>query len=327
VTEEGPIPWLLDPENPSARYLALTSLLDRPAGDPKVERARAEITGWGPARAILDAQWPDGYWMQPGRGYGPKHKATVWQIVFLAALGAPRSGPIDRACSYVLDHSRLPDGRFSAYKTARGAVACLNGNLLRAFYQLGYRDPRLGESVQALAEMVLHDRFCCRYAAGPASSRRVDWQPCVSGAVKALSALATIPQARRSAEVQSAIEAGVNFLFDAGLQGAADSGGGTVRRAWQEFGFPPGNDSDLLEALDVLGQLGAPKGPGIDAALEAVQQKQQESGRWLLGRTPQNTWTSFGQIGKPNKWVTLQALRALKGWKPHENRDSVRHSR
>ena len=76
-----PLPWLLEPENPSARYLALTGLLDRPASDAEVTAARAEIANWGPVRAILDAQWPEGYWMRPGVGYSPKYRATVWQVI------------------------------------------------------------------------------------------------------------------------------------------------------------------------------------------------------------------------------------------------------
>ena len=116
MTHADPLPWLLEPENPSARYLALTGLLDRAADDADVVAARSAIPGWGPARAILNAQWPEGYWMRPGTGYSPKHKATVWQVIFLAAMGTPCTTAVEGACAYVLEHSRLPDGRFSAFK-------------------------------------------------------------------------------------------------------------------------------------------------------------------------------------------------------------------
>ena len=72
--------WLLAPENPSARYLALTRLLDRAPGDGEAREAQAAIPAWGPARAILDAQWPEGYWIRPGVGYSPKYKATVTNL-------------------------------------------------------------------------------------------------------------------------------------------------------------------------------------------------------------------------------------------------------
>jgi len=47
-----PTEWLLEPENPSVRYLTLTHLLDRPQDDPLVAEARAAMpmtvpTLWG----------------------------------------------------------------------------------------------------------------------------------------------------------------------------------------------------------------------------------------------------------------------------------------
>jgi hypothetical protein len=142
--------WVLEPENPSARYLTLTEVLDRAPDDPDVAAARAAIPNVKPARAILDAQFAgSGYWIKPDVGYSPKYRATVWQVVFLAQLGAPPIEPpieaVRRACDYVLDHSRRLtdrrgnlDGRFVAGKAARTAVNCLNGNLLWALGRLGH---------------------------------------------------------------------------------------------------------------------------------------------------------------------------------------------
>jgi hypothetical protein len=314
VSPPDPLPGLLEAENPSARYLTLTRLLGRSEGDPEAAIARAVIPGWGAARAILDAQWPEGYWMRPGVGYSPKHKATVWQVIFLAALGAPRTEALDRACAHVLDHSRLPDGRFSAYKTDKGAVACLNGNLLRAFSQLGYQDPRLDESREALAEMVRRDQFCCRYnAPAPKPARMGDGLPCAWGAVKALGALAAIPEGARSPAVQSAVAAGIEFLLSGDLPGGGYPTATRPSSLWRQFGFPLSYTSDLLETLDVLGVLGVARTPQIAAALDIVRGKQDASGRWVLEHTPGNTWASFGKLGQPNKWVTLRALRVLRG--------------
>lgn len=307
--------WLLEPENPSARYLTLTRLLGRSEDDPDVAAARAAIPGWGPARAILDAQWPEGYWVRPGVGYSPKHKATVWQVLFLAALGAPRSEALDRACAYVLDHSRLADGRFSENKTGQGAYACLNGNLLRAFAQLGYEDPRLDESREALAEMVARDGFCCRYnAPTPKPARMRDGQPCAWGVVKTLGAFAEIPKGARSPAVQSAIAAGVAFLGSDPLCTGKFPTATRPSPLWRKFGFPLGYTSDLLEALEVLSILGVEHTPQIAAALDVVRAKQNLDGRWLLEHQLHNTWASFGELGQPDKWVTLRARRVLAAW-------------
>lgn len=317
-----PLAWLLEPDNPSARYLALTKLLDRPADDPETVAAQTAIAERGPGRAILDAQWPGGYWMQPGVGYSPKYKATVWQVIFLAALGTPRTEAVDRACTYVLDHSRLPDGRFSAHKTAKGATACLNGNLIRAMRQLGTDDPRLEASTEAVAEMVAQDGFGCRYNAigidqGPPPARMGDGLPCAWGAIKVLGALAEVPKGQRSPAARAAIEAGVEFLLGGDGSSLVSGGYPTATRPsplWQRFGFPLGYTSDLLEGLEVLGRHGQKGHPKLATAVEMVRQKQDGTGRWALEHAPDNTWAKFGMVSRPNKWVTLRALCVLEMW-------------
>jgi hypothetical protein len=313
VSDAEVLAWLLEAENPSVRYLALTDLLDRPKDDPQSRAAQAAIPGWGPAKTILDAQWPGGYWMRPGVGYSPKHKATVWQVVFLAALGTPQTEAVGRACAYVFGHSRLPDGRFSAHKTAKGATACLNGNLLRAMLQLGYEDTRLGESLDALAEMVVRDGFCCRFnARGAPAARMRDGLPCAWGAIKALGAFATASPELRSQAMGCAVAAGIGFLLGGDLAGGGSATVTESNPPRQRFGFPLGCTSDLLEALDVLARLGVGRDPRLMAAVEAVQAKRDKSGHWRLEQTPENTWGDFGQVGRPNKWVTLRALTVLR---------------
>lgn len=317
------VEWLLEEENPSARCLAWRWLLGQPNDDPQVAAARAAIPGWGPARAILDAQWPAGYWVAPGAGYSPRHKATVWQILFLAALDAPLIPPIERACDHVLAHGRLPDGRFRAGRTARGGtMACLNGSLLWAMFRLGYHDPRIADSLEALAEMVRRDGFRCRFnAPHPLTTRMDAGLPCASGAVKVLGACVEAPAAWRSPAVRDAASAAVTLLVSrpkAGGQPLLTSGGevsfcpGGAR--WHQFGFPPDDSADLLEALDVLGRAGAPPPPGLQEALAQVHAKRRTGGTWLLEHAPDNTWASFGKPGQPNKWVTIRAMAVIQRW-------------
>jgi hypothetical protein len=316
MMEGDALAWLLEASNPSARYLALTVLLDYPADDPQVADARASIPERGPARAILDAQWPAGYWMRPGVGYSPKHKATVWQVIFLAALGAPRTEALNRACAHVIEHSRLENGLFSAYKTATGAVACLNGNLLRAMHRLDYTDPRLDQTLEALAVTAVQDGFRCRFnASSPPPARMADGLPCAWGAIKALAAFAQVPEKKRSATVQSAVEIGLELLSSPDLPAGSYPTATRPSPLWQRFGFPLGYSSDILEALEVLGQLNVRRAPSLSQAVEVVLNKQDRSGRWALEHTPDNTWADFGRVGTPNKWVTIRALRALRDWR------------
>lgn len=253
--------------------------------------------------------------MRPHSSYSPKHKATVWQVIFLAALGTPRIEGLERACIHLLEHSRLPDGRFSENRTTQGAVACLNGNVLRAMMQFGIQDPRVEESFEALAEMVARDGFRCRYnAPKPAPARMREGLPCAWGALKTLGAFAELPVEQRSSPVRAAIEQGIGLLSGDNLAAGTYPTATRPSPLWQRFGFPLGFTSDLLEALEVLGALETSPGPGVDEALAVARGKQDRSGRWVLDYTPRNTWAEFGEVGQPNKWVTFRALQALARW-------------
>lgn len=311
MTDAGTMAWLLEPDNPSARYLTLTGLVGRPADDPEVKAAQDAIPTWGPARAILEAQWPQGYWVRPGVGTSPRHKATVWQVIFLAALGTPPIEAVHRACAYVMEHGSLSDGRASTSRLSQGASACLSGALLRALLQFGYSDPRLEESIEALARMGVRHGWRCR---GLGEAGRAA-PPCAWGAIKALGAFAELTEGQRSPTVRKAIESGVSLL----QAGDLATGEGLVScepgAAWRQFGFPLGSSSDLLEALEVIGRLAGGSHPMPESALQVVLSKRNPEGRWRLERTPSNSWADFGTLGQPNKWVTFRALQVLKTWK------------
>lgn len=84
-----PIPCLLEPDEdaPGVRYLALRDLVGLPPDDPELLAAQAAVLRGGPAAATLDAQDPEGYWVKPGAGYGPKYTGTTWSMLFLAQYG------------------------------------------------------------------------------------------------------------------------------------------------------------------------------------------------------------------------------------------------
>jgi hypothetical protein len=83
-----PLPWLLESANPSVRFFTLTEILDRPSNDRDVVAARRGIGTSASVNAILSAMHPDGYWENPGPGYAPKYRSTVWSLMFLDQLGA-----------------------------------------------------------------------------------------------------------------------------------------------------------------------------------------------------------------------------------------------
>lgn len=311
--------WLLepDPQNPGVRYFALRILLDRPEDDPDVLQARRDVMTSGPVPAILAAQDPQGYWFKPGSGYSPKYEGTVWQIIFLAELGAdPADERVRRGCEYLLDHSRAVTGTFSAYNPPRpsGGIHCLNGNLLHALLRLGYGgDPRWQAALDWEVGAILgQDGF--EYNAvtpGPGFACGVNGDlACGWGAVKAIRALAALPAGLRTPAAQAAIQTGVDFLFSRNPAKADYPYTRRVSSTWFKLGFPLSYWSDVLEIIEVLAALGYGRDPRLAPAIEYLLGKQDARGRWKLeNRTKLRTWI---KIDQPDKWITLRALKALK---------------
>jgi hypothetical protein len=308
-----PLPWLLEETNPSARFFTLRDVLHRPEEDPEIKNTRSAIMSSRPVLEILAAQYPEGYWIKPDRGYSPKYRATVWQLIFLTQLGATPTQAIRRACEIVLERTFLPEaGLFSATKSAAGTVTCLNGNLLASLYLLGYgQHPTVHTACDTLANRIVRDGFACRANAAD-RTRRETWLPCAWGAIKALRAYALIREDKRSPLVEQAVSRGVEFLLSRDLM-VADypSARDQVSPLWFRLGFPLGYHSDVLEALDVLSRLGHGADDRLQSAIRHIVSKQDATGRWPLEHTLNKTWTSFGQKGKPSKWVTLRALTLL----------------
>jgi hypothetical protein len=318
-----PVPWLLetDGENPGVRYFALRELLERPEDDPEVRAARAAIMMTGPVPAILDAQYPEGYWVKPGGGYSPKYRSTVWQIIFLAELGADAADErVQRGCEYLLSHSVASNGVFSANQkpVPSGCIPCLNGNLLYALQRLGYGDdPRVQEALDWEARAVTGEgefQYLKSGTSGPWFSCSANQrQPCAWGANKVLKAMAAIPSHRRSPIVERAIEAGVEFLFSRDPAVADYPYTERVSSTWFKLGFPLSYWSDVLETTAVLVELDHGADPRLAHAFQMILDKQDDQGRWKLENALNGKmWADIEAKGKPSKWVTLRVLRVLK---------------
>lgn len=315
------VDWLLEKDNPSVRYFTLKYLLGRPDDDPEVQVARRVIMKSEPAQKILAAQDPEGFWVKPGPGYSPKYQSTVWQILFLAELGADgRNRQVRRGCEYLLEHAQAAHGGFSPQANAAPSVAihCLNGNLVWALIALGYGgDARVGRAVDWLAGAITGDDFDWFYASGtsgPGFQCAVnDKQPCAWGAVKALRALASFPSPWRSDRVKKATTMAVEFLLSRDPAKADYPYTGRVSGEWFKFGFPLSYTSDVLETLLALTEAGYARDARLDKAVELVLSKRDANGRWALKHSLNGKmWADIEVKGKPSKWVTLRALRVLK---------------
>jgi hypothetical protein len=324
-----PVSWLLEPEDPGVRYLALRDLLDEPQDDPGLVAARQVAHTKGPIAAILDKMQPEGYWAKPGPGYTTKYRSTDWSLIMLAQLGAlaGEDERIRRACAYLLENALAPGGQFGVYGTPSSTIDCLQGNLCWALLELGYNDPRLDLAFEWMARTVTGEGMAPRtdkeaerryyaYKCGPQFACGPNYgQPCAWGAAKVMLAFGKLPDSQRTHLIKNAIQEGVDFFFNTDPAKAdwPTRLGDKPSRNWWKFGFPVFYVTDLLQVVEALVALGYGSDPRLANTIELIRKKQDEQGKWLLEYDyTGKTWVDFGMKKQPNKWVTLRALRVLK---------------
>ncbi len=316
-----PLPWLLEPDeaNPGVRYFALQDLLDRPPDDPEVVAAQAAVMHTGPVPAILDAQYPEGYWVRPGPGYAPRYRATLWQVLFLAQLGADgRDERVRRAVEHVFAHAQAENGAFSPNGSPRRAVHCLWGNIVWALFTLGYGgDERLARSVEMLARSVTGDDYPWYRRSGIQGPEfrcaANDGLPCAWGAVRVLWALNRVSVPMRSPVVEEAAAAAADFLLRYDVARADYPHARRISPNWFRFGYPLGDVTDLLLNLEVLAEAGHGADPRLEEAIALVVSKQDGQGRWRMEYSYNGKmWADVEAKGQPSKWVTLRAVRTLR---------------
>ena len=327
--KDDPVNWLLEPENPGARYLALRDLLEKPEDDPELISARHIAHTQGPIAAILEKMQPEGNWAKPGPGYTPKYRSTVWSLILLAQLGAVANQDerLTRACAYLLEHALSPGGQFSINGTSSGTVDCLQGNLCWALLEMGFDDPRLDTAFEWMARTVTGEGMAPKtdkdaerryyaYKCGPMFACGGNYGlPCAWGTTKIMMAFGRFPESRRTPLINHAIQQGVDFLLSTDPAKADWPSGGTDKPStnWWKFGFPVFYVTDILQVVEALVGVGKANDPRLVNALDLIRQKQDDQGRWKLEyEYTGKTWVDFGEKKQPNKWVTIRALRVLK---------------
>jgi len=292
-----PLPWLLERENPSARYLTLRHLLDCAEQDSQASEARAAIPAWPPVREILVLMDPVDFWGRADRPFYGGAVGTHATLNLLAELGMPRTPQLEAACENLLQHGQHESGGFTYDGTPGRILLCYTGNAIRTLVHFGYRgDPRLARAFEYLvARSTVPGGLTCPYA---------DGEECQWGITKALAAFAELPAADRTPDRMRAVEA----LADAVLDHEFDFEGRDAR--WLNFGFPLDYQSDLVELCDVLARLDYGPDPRLGRLLDMMIAAQTADGRWIKRYGTRALLVE--ERGQPSKWITIRALRALK---------------
>lgn len=293
---DDPLPWLLEEENPSARYLALRHLLDCADRDSQAADARAAIAEWPPVREILALMDPVDFWGQAEKPFYGGAMSTHATLHLLADLGMDLIPQLEAACENLLEHGQHESGGFSDGTEGR-ILLCHTGNAVQTLIHFGYRrDPRVKRALAYLSERcTTPDGLACLYA---------DGEQCQWGIAKVLGAFANVPEIDRTPEQEQATA----ILADAVLGCSLDCK--EKHPDWLNFGFPLDYQSDLIELCDVLARLGYGTDPRFQYLLDIVLAKQTAEGRWIKHYGTRALQVE--DVGQPSKWITIRALRAIK---------------
>ena len=91
--------------------------------------------------------------------------------------------------------------------------------------------------------------------------------------------------------------------------------GEVIDSRWTRFSFPTIWHYDVLRGLDYLRSAGVRPDERAAEAVELVEQRRHQNGRWPLGRLNRDRvrlpLDMEVEIGKASRWNTLRALRVL----------------
>jgi len=299
--------WLLEQNQPSVRYLALTEILDRKASDPEAREARRMIPDRGWASDIMKLQRPDGRWQSWPKGslYGPKYTASNWMALVLSDLGLTRTHPGIEKISSLYFEEWMPDP--PAENIFHDEV-CIVGNTARMLTRFGYaEDHRVKKLFDRLVEDQKEDGgwHCFKSDVGTLDC----WE--------ALAAFASLPHQKRTRSIKRSIEKGVEFylerrLFDDGEPKYAP---------WFRFHYPIHYYYDILVGMDAITALGYAGDRRLKPALQIMEEKRTPEGFWAVERHhpdigPGANYNlrkrpkkfALEAEGRPSKWITLKAL-------------------
>ncbi|MGI2335278.1 MAG: nitrogen fixation protein NifH [Dehalogenimonas sp.] len=330
LVKGNPVEWLLEPDgqNPGVRYLALRDLESFPADSYELIQAKNDAFSRGTIAAILAKIRPEGYWVKPGSGYGPKFTGSVWSLMILAQLGADVTHPkVQRAAEYLLEHTISPVGWFSYNGMNPGLLHCHAGYVAATML-----DIEAGQDAGVKAALEWHARIITgigiakpdsqevvryyRYAPGPDFICSANaGKTCAWGVVKTMNAMGRVPYKQRSNTMQKAIDMGRRFLFETDLAicDFPTRDKTQDRTSWFKLGFPMVYSSDVLEILEVLTRLGYGADARLQGVWDLVLDKQDDQGRWPMESSHNGKmWADIEEKGRPSKWVTLRVLRVLK---------------
>lgn len=300
----------------------MTEFLHRGAKDSDVLAARKRIPGSRLVRKIIGQQ-RDGFWPPQETCYRPKWTSAVWQLMLLAELAVPPDDRIMVEVERFLDLHQLESGSFACPSKLeehgkRWDEPCLTGNMIRTLITLGYaNDRRVKKAIDWLPVQQLEDGgWNCDYP-----EKKVKHSSFMS-TIEPLWAYSEIPRSKWTRRMKRSVENGAEFLLMHHLFKSDNHHWRDTYPFFTRLHFPMYYFYDVLHGLRVLTKLGYADDERTRSAVHVLLSKRRPDGRWNL----EGDWfreadkpsperrkapVKVEEIGKPSKWVTLNAFKVL----------------
>ncbi|MFA5786246.1 MAG: hypothetical protein WDA71_04545 [Actinomycetota bacterium] len=328
---DDPRSWLLASEEPAARFVVMTELLDSPADDPEVESARAAVLADQGTKDLI-GRLPDWDAGVPFSGHqSPGFAPNILQLLADMGVRGDDDLHVERLLDQMLDHQE-PNGRFASFgtspvvkKPAWGSVLCDTHAITEVLVRYGRaEDPRTVAALQRmtadLAETTQGRAWPCVPSSvgnwrGP--GRKADFCPQVT--LEALRTFARLPAARRPPGLIDVARVSLRawrvrheekpYMFGHGRRFATAK--------WPQFWY------DANWVLDTLGRYpalwrGAKARPEDRAALAEIAASLIAANFGPDGRvTPRSCYKgfeafSFGQKKRPSPFATARLCTVLR---------------
>jgi hypothetical protein len=330
------VQWLLEDDALHVRYNTLRYVLLRPQEDSEVVESRERMMESAPVSKILDKQNPDGGFLQESFvksrgyenarvGYSPKHRATIWQAVFLAQVDPLADDPrIEALGEYILENSYSEELGAFGWAVKRKAesrqerIPCFMGNMVHSLCVFGFGgDPRVKSSFDFLTRYQRFDDGDYKPEKEWPHFGREDrcWgrHTCYWGVTKFLRAMTVVPKEYWTQDALEARRTGVEFVLLHRLIWSSRNPTKPMikgRNDPRTLRAPLAYQDDAIEIATTLLKLEV-EDPAIDETIDYVLSKMNERGRWNLEATPNNMYTTWGKPGEESKWITFRAMRML----------------
>lgn len=310
------IGWLLA-SDPAIRWQVMRDLTGAPESEVAAERARVATEGTG--ASLLALQRPDGSW--GGVAWNRGWNSTMHVLMLLRDLGLdPASDQARRAVALVRDKVTWQgDPSYEGNPFFAGEVEpCING-------QVGAVGAYFGQDVggiinRLLAEQLPDGGWNCEAQNGSVRSS-FNTTICVLEALleyeKAAGPNPVVTQARLRGQ-EYLLE---RRLFRRRSTGEAIEQDRKGSGVWTSFAFPTWWHYDVLRGLDYFRCTDLPPDARLAEAIELVAAKCDREGRWALEtRYPGEMPIELDEgVGRPNRWITLRALRVLNWYYTTDN--------